>query len=58
MNTPVQCHPRDLSKRRPFARRLLSDPALLLVGATRIVGEPLHLYRPARRCRPYFSSVF
>ena len=39
------------------ARGHLADPAPVLVGAARTVGEPFDLYRAAGRRRRYFCSV-
>ena len=36
---------------QPSARSLFADPPLFLVGAARVLGEPLHLYGAARRRR-------
>ena len=52
----VEHHARVLATRRQrFSdqrQRSSRDPALLLVGAARIVGEPFDLYRAAGRRRP------
>ena len=51
MNTPSDAMAESPSTRRNRARGHVGDSALLLVGAARIVGEPLDLHRAAGRRR-------
>ena len=51
MNTPSNAMPELPSRCAGSARSISGDPAHVLVGATRIVGEPFDLYRAAGRRR-------
>ena len=58
MNSSIESRcpsPSNLQSAAPAV--IVGDPALLLVGAPRIVGEPFHLYRAAGRRRASLCSA-